>query len=296
MALLVEEGRELARCKKATPQCGGPGDVIDTVLAAIRAVDPDGTADGVGIGVPGPVVPGSGVLAEAPNLPGWDHEVPVGALVGERLGGRRVVIDNDANAATLAEWRLGAGRGTDDLLGVFVGTGVGAGLVLDGRLRRGRRGLAGEIGRTLVAFTDLGEDGVGRGELEDYTGRAALQRWVEDAPDAESGFLLERRSRGRLTSRAWAEGTDAGDPLASALVDRAASALSAGIASVTALLDVERVVLGGGFAQHLGETFRTRIEQEMAERSSPHDPVPLAKAWLGDVGGALGAAMLLEDR
>lgn len=294
MAVLVEDGQEVARHKRRTPRTGGPSDVLDAVVEAIRAVDPEGRAVGVGIGVPGPVVPGSGVLAAAPNLPGWDHAVPVAALVAERLDGRPVVIDNDVNVATLAEWRLGAGRGVDDLLGVFAGTGVGAGLVLDGRLRRGGRGMAGEIGHTFVAFEDLETGPVGRGELEDYAGRAALQHWVEAASPTESAFLWERRSRGRLKSRAWAEGVAAGDPLAVRLVDRAASALSSAIASAATLLDIERVVVGGGFAEHLGEPFRARLEGEVARRSFAGSVVSVVPARLGDTGGAMGAALLLE--
>ena len=100
------------------------------------SVDPDATATAIGIGAPGPVVPGTGVLPAAPNLPGWDHDVPVADLMSERLGGRPVVVGNDVNVGTLAEHRLGAGKGVDDLLGVFAGTGVGAGLILDGQLAR----------------------------------------------------------------------------------------------------------------------------------------------------------------
>ena len=176
MAVLVEDGQVVAKAKKPTPRAGGPMDVIATMVAAATKVDPDGTATGIGIGAPGPVVPGTGILPAAPNLPGWDHDVEVAALMSERLGDRPVVVDNDVNVGTLAEHRLGAGAGTDNLLGVFAGTGVGAGLILDGRLRQGPRGLAGEIGHTYVAFEDLETADVGRGELEDYAGRNSLER------------------------------------------------------------------------------------------------------------------------
>jgi len=294
MAVLLEDGAEVARHKRPTPRQGGPAAVIDAVVAAVRKVDPDGSADGVGIGVPGPVVPHTGVLPAAPNLPDWDHDVAVGPLVSERLGGCPVVLDNDVNVATLAEWRFGAGRGVNDLLGVFAGTGVGAGLILDGRLRQGPRGLAGEIGHTFVAFDQLLDAPVGRGELEDYAGRASLERWVEAAPPPESQFMLDQRSGGRLKSKAWAVGVDAADPLALRLVDRAASALSAAIASVITLLDVERVVLGGGFAQRLGDPFLARVEGEVAERAFAGVSAPIVTAALGDTGGAVGAALLLE--
>ena len=294
MAVLVENGEVLAKAKRPTPTSGGPDAVIAAMVAAARKVDPDDSATGIGIGAPGPVVPGTGVLPAAPNLPGWDHDVNVVHRVSAALGGRAVKLDNDVNVGTLAEWKLGAGRGTDDLLGVFVGTGVGAGLILDGRLRQGPRGLAGEIGHTFVAFDQLRNAPVGRGELEDFAGRRSLQRWVNVAPLGESTFLHSLMGEGRLKSKAWAEGIEAEDPLTLQLVGRAYSALSAAIASVITLVDVERVVLGGGFAERLGEPFRVRLEAEVAERAFAGQTAPVVAARLGDTGGAVGAALLLE--
>lgn len=294
MAVLVHDGEVLAKVKKPTPRVGGPADVIATMVAAARKVDPDGVADGIGIGAPGPVVPGTGVLPAAPNLPGWDHDVDVASLMSAELGGRPVKLDNDVNVGTLAEWKLGAGRGVDDFLGVFAGTGVGAGLILDGRLRQGPRGLAGEIGHTFVAFDQMHDALVGRGELEDYAGRRSLQRWVEAAPADEAAFMRELMGEGRLKSKAWAQGVEADDPLTLRLVERACAALSAAIASVITLLDVERVVLGGGFAERLGEPFRARLEAQVAERAFAGHTAPVVAARLGDTGGAVGAALLLE--
>jgi glucokinase len=294
MAVLVENGEVLAKAKQPTPVTGGPDAVITAMVAAAREVDPGGTAVGVGIGAPGPVVPGSGVLPAAPNLPGWDHDVDVVGRMSAALDGRPVKLDNDVNVGTLAEWKLGAGRGVDDLLGVFAGTGVGAGLVLDGRLRQGPRGLAGEIGHTFVAFDQFREAPVGRGELEDFAGRRSLQRWVEVAPHAESALMRRLMGRGRLKSKAWADGVEAKDPLTLRLVNRASSALSAAIASAITLVDVERVVLGGGFAERLGEPFRERVEAEVAERAFAGQTAPVVAARLGDTGGAVGAALLLE--
>lgn len=298
LAVLVENGEVVDKAKKPTPRVGSPADVIDTMVKVAEKVDPDGTAAAIGIGVPGPVVPGTGVLPAAPNLPGWDHDVAVGDLMSERLGGRPVVVDNDVNVGTLAEHRHGAGKGTNDLLGVFAGTGVGAGLILDGKLRQGPRGLAGEIGHTFVAFRDLADasEEFGRGELEDYAGRNALERRVLAADPAAAETLLGLRTDGRLKSKAWAEALDLGDPLARSLVDQARSALAAAIATVIVLVDVEKVVLGGGFAERLGEEFRVELEAEVAQRSFADTTAPIVAARLGDVGGALGAALLVEGR
>ena len=126
LAVLVEDGVVVEKAKRPTPRAGSPDEVLATMAKVAASVDPDATATAIGIGAPGPVVPGTGVLSAAPNLPGWDHDVPVAHLMSERLGGRPVVVGNDVNVGTLAEHRLGAGKGVDDLLGVFAGTGVGA--------------------------------------------------------------------------------------------------------------------------------------------------------------------------
>jgi len=296
LAVLFDDRTVQAKAKRPTPVTGGPDDVIDTVVRAITKIDPDGRAGAIGIGVPGPVIPGTGVLPAAPNLPGWDHDVPVGELLSERLGGRPVVVDNDVNVGTLAEHRLGAGVGVDNLLGVFAGTGVGAGLILDGALRQGPHGLAGEIGHSFVAFADLASDGPGRGELEDYAGRRSMEhraRWRAD--HGEETVLFDLAEGGRLKSRLWAEAIEAGDELTTRLVDQAASALAAAIASAIVLIDLELVVLGGGMAERLGETFRKRIEDELVERSFAGVITPVRAARMGDTGGAVGAALLVED-
>ena len=256
MAVLVENGEVLAKAKQPTPVTGGPDAVITAMVAAAREVDPGGTAVGVGIGAPGPVVPGSGVLPAAPNLPGWDHDVDVVGRMSAALDGRPVKLDNDVNVGTLAEWKLGGRSRCRRSSRVCLPAPVSApAWSSSGRLRQGPRGLAGEIGHTFVAFDQFREAPVGRGELEDFAGRRSLQRWVEVAPHAESALMRRLMGRGRLKSKAWADGVEAKDPLTLRLVNRASSALSAAIASAITLVDVERVVLGGGFAERLGEPF-----------------------------------------
>ena len=295
LTVLVDGGEIVARAKRSTPRVGSPDDVLATVLDTIESVDPDGTAEAVGIGVPGPVRPGTGVVPAAPNLPGWDHDVDVAARLRDATG-RPVVVGNDVNAGTLAEHRLGAGRGVDDLLGVFAGTGVGAGLVLDGRLRIGPRGLAGEIGHTFVAFRDLHTAPVGRGELEDYAGRNRLEDWARHLHgEGEPTELIAIAGERRMKSSVWAKALDADDAMARRLVDDAVAALAAAIASVVALVDVELVVLGGGFADKLGEPFRAAIEAQLVERAFANTTAPVRPAELGDTGGALGAALLVEE-
>ncbi len=296
MAVLVVDGEIVAKAKRPTPREGGPDDVIDTVVRAIKKVDPHSTASAAGIGLPGPVIPGTGVLPAAPNLPGWDHDVAVGRLLSDRLDGLPVVVGNDVNVGTLAEHRYGAGVGVDNLLGVFAGTGVGAGLILDGRLRQGPRGMAGEIGHTFVSFRDLVGDGPGRGELEDYAGRNSLERRARYLlAEGEPTAIFDIAGEGRIKSRVWGEAVDAGDEMAKRLVDDAASALATAMATAIALVDIELIVLGGGLSERLGDGFRARVEQELHERAFAGTSAPVRAARLGDTGGALGASLLVEE-
>jgi glucokinase len=238
----------------------------------------------------------------AANLPGFgDTPVPLQALVSDALGGLPVHLDNDVNVGTVAEHRLGAGRGFEDLLAVFAGSGVGGGIVLGGRLRNGRSGSAGEIGH-MVVFDggDLCSCGR-RGCMEAYAGRVAMERKARAAIDVGRPTLLpsimKERGRTRMTSGVIADALEAGDDLTHDLVDRAVAALGAGIASAVNVLDVEVVVFGGGLADRLGEPFLRRVELAMAPHLFVRDPaVKLVPAALGDLGGAIGAALIAADQ
>jgi len=136
----------LAEAKSKTPTQGGPLAVVDAMAAVVRDLGPIEDLAGVGVGAPGVIDPAAGTVQQAPNLPGWMEPFDVAEALSTALDGVPVVVDNDVNVGTLAEHRLGAGKGADNLLGVFAGTGIGAGVVLDGLLRHGPTGAAGEIG------------------------------------------------------------------------------------------------------------------------------------------------------
>jgi len=291
------ERRVEGRSKRSTPRVGTPDDVLDAMAATVAETDPEERADRIGVGVPGPVVPRSGILPFAANLPGWDHEVDVAAGLSERCGGRPVVVGNDTNVATLAEHRIGAGRGVDNLLGVYMGTGVGSGLVLDGRLREGPRGLAGEIGHSYVAMADRDGAPVGRGELEDYAGRRMMEARARHHHAAGTATaLVDLAGDGRMKSSIWERALADGDALAEALVDDACEAMATALASAVALVDIELVVLGGGMAERLGDGFRDDLAGRLADRAFAGMSVPVVHAALGSKGGALGAALLAETR
>ena len=157
--------------KRSTPNTS----VDDIVSAIVDVVGELGsTPEVVGIGTPGVIAPGSGVVEYAPNLAGFDRPVPLAERVAEAVG-VPVVIGNDVNMAALGEARLGAGQRSADVLAVWMGTGLGAGLIVDGRLRVGPNGLAGELGHTVVVPGGRPCACGGRGHLEAYIGRRALE-------------------------------------------------------------------------------------------------------------------------
>jgi glucokinase len=281
--------------KRKTPLTGGPQAVIDTVVQVVEDIGGTSGIKGVGIGAPGAVDHEAGVVRQAPNLAGWkENDVPLGPLLSKALGGTTVFVDNDANVGTMAEHERGAGRGAADVLGVWVGTGVGGGLVLDNRIRRGDTGYAGEIGHTIVhpggRLCGCGLPG----HLEAYAGRASMEREArERAAQGAPNKLVELAGDGRMTSSIWEQALTARDVVAIDLIDGAAAALGTAIANAITLLDLEIVVIGGGLADRLGPTFVGRIEQsardQLFARSSPARVVPAA---LGDQSGALGAALM----
>lgn len=294
---ILRKGDEVAADgKRKTPTQGGPLAVVDAICQVIDDVGGTSGIDAVGVGAPGAVDLETGVVKRAPNLPGWHEPFELASALSEALGGTPVVIDNDVNVGTLAEHRLGAGRGAKDVLGVFVGTGVGGGLILDGKVRRGPMGFAGEIGHTIVHRDGRRCACGGRGHLEAYAGRAALEkraRAVES--EGRDTVLVELAPNKRMTSGVFAKALAAGDAVTIELLDEAVAALGASIASAVTLLDLELVVVGGGLADRLGPAFVGRIEQAVrSELFAESSTLRVVPGELGDRGGALGAALLGE--
>ena len=289
---LVADGEIRKQEKRPTPVEGGPDDVVALIAEVVDALG--GPGDGVGVGAPGMVDVDRGVVSRAPNLPGWTRSVPLRQLLTDALGGAPVAIDNDVNVGALAEHRLGAGRGVDNLLCIFVGTGVGGGLVLDGRLRRGPRGMAGEIGHMIVHPGGRQCGCGGFGHLESYAGRAGLEREARRRHEAGESTALVHLAKGtRMKSSAFSKALDAGDEVAAEIGDDAVEALGIALSAATALVDLELVVVGGGLADRLGAPFVQRMQDAAAERLFG-PPLPCVPAGLGDDAGALGASLLLD--
>jgi glucokinase len=300
--VVVDEGHEvLGEARHATPIKGGPPDVVAHMVEAIReaaevAGVETGDLEGVGVGSPGAIEAEAGVVAEARNLPGWDTPFAMGPALEKALG-TRVRLGNDVQVAVDGEFALGAGSDSSSLLGVWWGTGVGGGIILDGKPWLGR-GAAGEIGHIVVkqggAHCPCGR----RGCMEAYAGRAAMEaraRHLKKKGHHTKLFkIMEKRGRTRLQSGIWARALEAEDEMAIELIDRAIEALGTGVASAVNVLDVETVVIGGGLGTRLGEPYVRRIEKAMMPHLFVSDrPPAVLPAALGDLGGAVGATLLV---
>jgi glucokinase len=301
-AVVVDERHAvLGQARSPTPTKGGPADVAAAIIAAMReaaaaaGVEPARLTH-VGVGSPGTVDAAAGTVSSAKNLPGWAGAYPLAERLSEALG-TPVALGNDVQVATDAEAALGAGRGYGSMLGVFWGTGVGGGIVLDDRPWLGRGG-AGEIGHVVVKVDGAQCPCGRRGCMEAYAGRNALEaraRELHERGEPTELFKIARkRGRERLTSGIWAAALERGDPLATKLIDRAIAMLGAGVASVDNVLDVEVIILGGGLGVRLGQPYADRIAQAMQPHLFFSDrPPPVLVAALGDLGGAVGASLLI---
>jgi glucokinase len=297
-------GRALADARVPTPSGGGPADVAAAMSLALREAAEEAGTDpgqlaGVGVGSPGHVDEASGFVSNVVNLPGWEDGFALGPALSAELG-VPVAVGNDVQVATTAEARLGAGKPYPSLLGVFWGTGVGGGIVLNGRPWLGR-GAAAEIGHMVVRRGGARCPCGRRGCMEAYAGRGAMEaRARRLGAQGEKTVLfkiMEERGRDRLTSGIWARALAQGDDLAEQIMERAVKALGAGIASAVNLLDVEAVVIGGGLGVRLGEEYVERIREAMMPHLFADDrPPAVVPAALGDLAGAIGAALQVPAR
>ena len=230
VAVAAGDGRIIGSTKASTPELGGPAGMVEWARENAEQLVAGGRIEVVGIGVPGPSDPRSGVLVNPPNLVGWPPGVPLRAMLEEAFGAP-VHLENDANLAALAEFKRGAGRGLRNLAYVTWSTGIGAGLILDGRLYSGTHGSAGEVGHMVL-------DPAGP---ECFCG----QRGCTEA--YASGNSIARRA-GRPAREVFAA-AQAGDPEAAAIVEHAARMVGLALLNLANLVDPEMIILGGGITE-----------------------------------------------
>ncbi|WEK49083.1 MAG: ROK family protein [Candidatus Kaistia colombiensis] len=294
-AVVEATGRVAAFAAIPTDAQGGPDAVIAqmvALLAQVRAETPAADIVGLGVGAPGPLDPDAGIVVDAPTLLGW-RNVPLAAILAERLG-VAVELENDANAAALGEWRFGAGQGTRSMVFITVSTGLGGGVIVDGHLLHGRRGLAGEIGHMTISDRPERCSCGGIGCWEAFASGTALAREATKLAAAGGAPELKRLAgSGPVTGRHVAEAARQGDAPALKLLDDEARWLGVGLANLLHLYSPERLILGGGVGSLL-PMMQERIEHTIRERAmSPFRDVPVVGAALGRNAGLVGAASLM---
>jgi glucokinase len=287
--LVGADGALLAHERTRTLLQGGPGAVIAQILGLIgrmRAAVPGGGALlGVGVGATGPLDPETGVVYAPPSLPGW-YDLPLrDALAGPT--GLPVALDNDANLAALGEWRFGAAVGLQHLVYLTISTGIGGGVISDGRLLRGRRGAAAELGQIILDA----DRGLG---WEDLASGTALAAAAAAAMPANPGSMLHSlASPARLSAAHVARAAAAGDALAVALMDREAMLLGMGFASILHIFSPELLLVGGSvILENPGLLAQARALAYKRALVDLYREVPILPASLGDRAGVLGAAAL----
>lgn len=297
----------LATAKRATKGETGVDAVVEriakTVRDAVREAGMDfGDIAGVCSAAPGALNPEDGIVRLAPNIEGWE-DVPFAKLLSDQLSGVPVFIENDANLGALGELTLGAAQGVKNMVGIFVGTGIGGGIVLDGKIWRGSHMTAGEIGH-MVVLAEGPVCGCGnRGCLESVASRTAIERDIRlglrTGRQSMMPELMKKDSRERLTSGIIAQAYQARDPLVYEVITRAQHYLGIFIGSVINFIDPDMVVIGGGVAEALGEAYVEPVRDvayQYAMNRKDARNVQIVLARLEDHAALLGAAVYARQR
>lgn len=294
--LVRKTGELVAHVQRATPRAGSAQAGLAQLLAIAEHLLTHARESGcriaaVGVGFGGPVLFPDGVVYQSHHVGGWQR-VPLRARL-EQVLELPVVVDNDCNAGALGEWRFGAGRGVEDLLYVNIGTGIGGGIISQGRLLRGVANLTGEIGHLV-----LDPDGPvcccgNRGCLEAYCSGPSLARRARERV-ARTAYPVA------LTTQATSEdlfaAAVAGDALANALLDETAAYLAQAIGGAVVLLNSARVILGGGVGAAAGPLLAPLRRQLVRFALPAHvESLDLCCATLGYNAGVIGAAALAMD-
>jgi glucokinase len=305
IAAVDEKGGLLEKITSGTQVGLGRDTILDHMTDAIRTLAhkyaSTGALAGIGVGVPGIIDMDTGLLRQAPNLPGW-ADYPVREEIERRLL-TRVVLENDANAAALGESWLGAARDVDSMCMITLGTGVGGGLVLRGRVWHGMTGMAGELGHINVEPEGPPCGCGSRGCLEQFASAKAVERMAREAMERGKAPGLARvaAENPEFNARLVYQMAVQGDGPAQEIFHRVGWALGIVMAGLVNLLNLNMYVVGGGVAS-AWEAFAPSLLAEVRQRSmvytaTQRDPNPqrhtiITRALLGNDAGLFGAARL----
>ena len=305
-ALVADDEYKILSVKKVrTITTGGPGRLIHRIATLVESTLKDvgisrSRVRAVSVGAPGPIDRSRGIVEEAPNL-GW-RRVPLRSELRQLLR-VPVFVENDVNVGLVGEHALGAGRGAKNVVGIFIGTGIGGALILDGKLYEGSRGGAGEIGHTVLVV-DGPLCGCGRrGCAEALASRTAMERDVRAAIKSGRNSnvlkIMKKKKKERMTSSIIAAALKKNDLLMREVMSRAQFHLGILASNAVNLLDPESVVIGGGITERLKDTYVDPIRETAYEyflRPADRDRVRILPGRLGDNAGALGAIVLAKQR
>ena len=303
-AVVDPQGNLLGRVKRKTKAESGLASVLERIVRTARESIEESKVDPArilcaGIGVPGPTNSDTGLVYEAPNINGFKN-VNIKKFLEERLGFPTGAA-NDTNAGAWGEYALGAGRGSSSCLGIFVGTGIGAGIVVNDALYEGAGRLAGEFGHMCI---DAAGPLCGCGHygcVEAFASRLAITRdiWslIEKGNRSLITDLVVKRG-GQIRSGQLRKAFDEKDKVVTKVINRAADYLGIGLASSASLLNPECIVLGGGVVTALGAPYvdRVRISMALHTFKSVVNSTRLVMATLGDDAVLLGAALLARRK
>jgi glucokinase len=300
IGVVSPELKVLSQAKKKTKADEGLERVLDRIVdgiaeaCAAAGITPS-TLGGIGIGAPGAIDPHKGMVLEAVNLR-WKNE-PVAQLLTKRTK-VATYLDNDVNVAVYGENRLGAGKESRFMLGVWVGTGIGAGLILNGELYYGHFFTAGELGHTIA----LPNNQPGGRSLEHNCSRTAvvenIVRMIRSNRDSSLRGQIEEGGAEKIKSRSVAEAYREGDSLTVEVVDHSADLLGIAVAGQITMLSLERVVLGGGLVEAVGKPYVERVRAAVEKFAFPDacKQCKIVASELEDRAGILGAAMLAMEK
>jgi len=292
------EGNIIHRVAHPTLADQGPEPVIGRIKEAIRQAAGQhlGEVQAIGMASAGPLDPWEGVIIKAPNLPGW-HHVPLKSIIEEEFG-LPTYVGNDANLAALAEQRFGAGKGTQHLIYITHSTGIGGGIIVDGRMLLGSKGLGAEVGH-IVLDIDGPRCGCGSiGCLEAMAAGPAIARNALQAIDAGQETIIPDLVDGdlsRISAKEVSEAAQQGDPLSIELIRQAGELLGIGLVSLIHLFNPEIVIIGGGVSKAgdlLFEPVRAAVRARCMDESYWRD-TPIVPAALGDDVGLMGGIALV---
>ncbi len=299
-ALVSTDGKIINRMKIASDADKGIDAVIDNLVRLIKGIGGGEEASAVGFGIPGIIDFKAGIITQAPNICNVNN-YPIRENLRARLGDAiPVIIENDANCAAVGEWWMGAGKDVGSLVMITLGTGVGGGIMLDGKLWRGADGMGGEVGHMTI-YPGGPKCNCGNfGCLEVYSSATGIRRMVrETLADTSSKTVLRElvldENPGRMPEAVMKAALE-GDRAALGIWEQFGTALGIGMASLVNILNVEMIVIGGGVSQAWG-MFIDKALSELKRRAlrAPAERVRVMKSVLGDDEGILGASYLALD-